>query len=73
MSQVIHLRQPTLPYQPIRAALTTFKWLRQRGAEWSARQRARRELLKLDARGLADIGISRSQAAFEAEKPFWRE
>lgn len=37
-----------------------------------ARQRARRELARLDEHMLRDIGLSRSQALFESDKPFWR-
>ncbi len=37
-----------------------------------ARQRARRELVRLDEHMLRDIGLGRSQALFEADKPFWR-
>jgi uncharacterized protein YjiS (DUF1127 family) len=37
------------------------------------RDRERRELLSLDGRALADIGITRADALREAEKPFWRE
>ena len=36
------------------------------------RRRARRELIRLDEHMLRDIGLSRSQALFEAHKPFWR-
>jgi uncharacterized protein YjiS (DUF1127 family) len=36
------------------------------------RWRQRRLLAQLDERMLRDIGISRSQALAEADKPFWR-
>lgn len=36
------------------------------------RQRQRQRLAELDDRALADIGLSRAQARFEADKPFWR-
>jgi len=36
------------------------------------RQRERRELLMLDDRSLADIGWTRSDALYEASKPFWK-
>ena len=39
---------------------------------WRDRARERRQLARLDARGLADIGITRSEAARECAKPFWR-
>lgn len=44
-------------------------WLR----EWRRRTRERAELAALDDRTLADIGISRADAEFLANKPFWRE
>jgi uncharacterized protein YjiS (DUF1127 family) len=40
-------------------------------AEWRRRVRSRRELAGLDQAYLADIGVSRCTAAFEASKPFW--
>jgi len=43
-------------------------WLRAAAARW----RERRLLWELDERMLHDIGISRSQAIAEAQKPFWR-
>jgi uncharacterized protein YjiS (DUF1127 family) len=36
------------------------------------RRRQRKALLELDDRMLADIGITKSQAIQEAEKPFWK-
>lgn len=41
-------------------------------AIWRCRQRERHALARLSARDLKDIGISPSQAAFEAGKPFWK-
>lgn len=41
--------------------------------EWRRRMRARGELSALDDRMLQDIGLSRSDAEFLANKPFWRE
>ncbi len=72
MSQLTIGRHPALTYQPIRATVAAFQRLRENLAHWRSQQRAREQLLSLDARGLADIGISRAQAQFEAEKPFWR-
>lgn len=40
-------------------------------ASWRARRRSRLALAKLDARLLHDIGVSKSQALREVEKPFW--
>jgi uncharacterized protein YjiS (DUF1127 family) len=39
---------------------------------WIERSRSRRQILKLDARMLEDIGVSRTDAVREARKPFWR-
>ncbi len=41
-------------------------------ALWHERDRQRRQLASLDGRFLRDIGISSSDAAYEANKPFWR-
>lgn len=40
---------------------------------WLARYRQRKLLLQLDEHALKDIGISRADAVFEGEKPFWKE
>jgi uncharacterized protein YjiS (DUF1127 family) len=39
---------------------------------WRKRYQSRRELAKWSDRELHDIGISWSDVAHEAEKPFWR-
>ena len=39
---------------------------------WHERARQRRVLLTLDDYMLKDIGISRTDAELEANKPFWR-
>jgi uncharacterized protein YjiS (DUF1127 family) len=39
---------------------------------WRERQRARRQLAQLSPRDLHDVGLSWSDIAYEAEKPFWR-
>jgi len=45
--------------------------LRQILREWRNRAHSRREIVMLDDRA-SDLGISRSQIEFEAQKPFWR-
>ena len=40
---------------------------------WRQRARERRELAKLDARSLRDLGLNPSAVQFEANKPFWRD
>jgi uncharacterized protein YjiS (DUF1127 family) len=39
---------------------------------WRERQRQRRELAQWTERDMHDVGISRSDIAYELEKPFWR-
>jgi uncharacterized protein YjiS (DUF1127 family) len=39
---------------------------------WRQRYQSRRELAQWSDRDLHDIGISWSDVAYEAEKPFWR-
>ena len=39
---------------------------------WRDRQRQRRELTQWTDRDLHDVGLSWSDIALEAEKPFWR-
>jgi uncharacterized protein YjiS (DUF1127 family) len=39
---------------------------------WHERYRTRRELTNWSARALQDVGLSWSDVAYEADKPFWR-
>jgi uncharacterized protein YjiS (DUF1127 family) len=41
--------------------------------EWRRRNREREELAALDDRMLKDIGLTRADAEFLSNKPFWRE
>lgn len=41
--------------------------------EWRKRAKGRAELAGLDDRTLADIGITRADAEFLANRPFWKE
>ncbi len=41
--------------------------------EWRRRVREREQLAALDDRTLRDIGLSRGDAQFLINKPFWRE
>ena len=41
--------------------------------EWCRRIREREELAQLDERMLKDIGLTRADARFLSNKPFWRE
>lgn len=40
---------------------------------WRRRLRERDQLARMDERTLADIGITRADAAFLVNKPFWKE
>ena len=40
---------------------------------WRRRTRDRAQLARLDERMLADIGITRADAEFLINKPFWKE
>jgi uncharacterized protein YjiS (DUF1127 family) len=50
----------------------SFAQLRETFHIWRQRQRDRRQLAELSARDLHDVGLSWSDVAYEAEKPFWR-
>jgi uncharacterized protein YjiS (DUF1127 family) len=39
---------------------------------WHERYRTRRELTHWTARDLHDVGLSWTDVAYEADKPFWR-
>lgn len=41
--------------------------------QWRRRSHERRELAGLDETMLHDIGISRAEALYLANKPFWKE
>ena len=47
--------------------------LKLRLVEWRNRAVSRLELASLDDHELRDMGMTRSSAEFEANKPFWRE
>ena len=41
--------------------------------EWRRRRNSRLELARFDERMLRDIGLTRLDAQYEVNKPFWRE
>ena len=73
MNQLTIVGHPVPRSQPIRVAFAALRGLNQLLATWSARRRSRAALLSLGDTGLKDIGISRAQAMFEHDKPFWRD
>ena len=65
-----YVRAPSAPRSPVHR-MPYPRWLRVLGA-WTERSRQRHALACLDRRLLDDVGISRSAAAREITKPFWR-
>ena len=49
-----------------RPALTAARF-----SAWTALRRQRAQLARLDSAALEDLGLTRSQALFEARRPFW--
>jgi uncharacterized protein YjiS (DUF1127 family) len=41
-------------------------------ALWRSYRRARRDLARLDARSLRDLGVAPGQIVYELSRPFWR-
>jgi len=39
---------------------------------WLDRQHQRKQLMLLDARQLADLGLTAQQVSLEIQKPFWK-
>jgi uncharacterized protein YjiS (DUF1127 family) len=72
MSQTTIGRHPAPSFHPIEAAFVTLGRVRRHLAAWRARRQSRAQLLTLGDHELQDIGISRAQALFETDKPFWR-
>jgi uncharacterized protein YjiS (DUF1127 family) len=56
-------------YGPLGAAARVLATIR----EWRRRARDRAQLAGLDERMLRDIGLTRADAEFLINKPFWRE
>lgn len=48
-------------------------WVLATFREWHRRVHERNQLLTLDEHTLSDIGLSRSEQLYLANKPFWRE
>jgi len=63
---VCHGREQAAPARRLLADLTALL------GKWQERTRGRRDLAALSDRSLRDIGLSRSDALREINKPFWR-
>ena len=74
---VIPFERPRRRHAPVswrgRAARDVIGRARTTLREWRRRARDRAELARLDNRMLRDIGLTRCDAEFLINKPFWRE
>ena len=72
MSQSDSIRGPVRAGSVVAAGQTMLsRWI-SKIAVWLDRRQGRQDLSELDDRLLADVGISREDALWEAGKPFWR-
>jgi uncharacterized protein YjiS (DUF1127 family) len=72
MSQSYSVREPVRAGSIVAAGRTALLNWADTIVIWLNRRQGRRDLGELDERLLADIGISREDALWEAGKPFWR-
>ena len=72
MSQSVSIKEPVRAGPVVAAGQAVLSSLASMIAIWLDRAQGRRDLSELDDRLLADIGISREDALWEAGKPFWR-
>ena len=72
MSQSYSIRDPVRAGSIVAAARTMLSRWAGILAVWLDRRQGRQDLSTLDDRLLADVGISREKAFWEARKPFWR-
>jgi uncharacterized protein YjiS (DUF1127 family) len=49
------------------------QWVLDTLREWRRRSRERHQLAGLDGRELRDIGVTRTDAIYLSNKPFWKE
>ena len=68
----LHIGALRGPVAPGRAA-ALFRRMASMLRTWRRRLRERDQLARLDERMLADIGITRADAEFLINKPFWKE
>jgi uncharacterized protein YjiS (DUF1127 family) len=72
MSQSVSIKEPVRAGFIVAAGQAVLSSLASGIAIWLNRRQGRRDLRELDDRLLADVGISREDALWEARKPFWR-
>jgi uncharacterized protein YjiS (DUF1127 family) len=72
MSQSYSIKEPVRAGPVTSAGQAMLSSLAGMIAIWLNRAQGRRDLSELDDRLLADVGISREDAVWEAGKPFWR-
>jgi uncharacterized protein YjiS (DUF1127 family) len=70
----LHSAQGRLPrHNALDALSDATQWVFATLREWHRRSRDRAQLATFNERMLADIGLTRGDAEFMANKPFWRE
>jgi len=67
------LRRRAVRHAALEALDDATQWAFATWREWRRRGRDRAELAALDERTLADIGLTRGDAEFLINKPFWRD
>jgi len=72
MSHSTIARHSAHGYHPMQAVSATLARLLRSFYAWNSRRQGNAQLLLLDDRELKDIGLSRAQALFQHDKPFWR-
>lgn len=72
MNQLVLARPPGVSPRLLCRLSVVLKDVKAQWAAWRMRQRERAALLSLSDAELQDIGISRAQANFQYNRPFWR-
>ncbi len=72
MSGLTIAHRPAGFSRPVRVAAVAFEKVAAVLRVWRRRQRERASFLALSDVELQDLGISRAQANFDSNRPFWR-